>query len=66
LIDALRIVPWRRERPAAAGTGFGRIQVTRRRLGYRERDRGKAALALSKDIQEWMNKVHAIFVARFE
>jgi glutamate-ammonia-ligase adenylyltransferase len=66
LIDALRIVRGDATDLVLPGDSSEEFKSLARRLGYREPDRTKAAALLAADIREWMSKVHAYFVLRFE
>ena len=66
LIDALRIVRGDATDLALPAETSDEFKSLARRLGYRQRDRAKSAIALAGDIREWMTKVHEHFVTRFE
>jgi glutamate-ammonia-ligase adenylyltransferase len=65
LIDALRIVRGDASDLLLPDPASDEFKSLARRLGYREHDRSQAAFRLSKDIEDWMKKVHEVFVARF-
>ena len=65
LIDALRIVRGDASDLTLPAETSDEFKSLARRLGYRQRDRAKSAIALAGDIREWMTKVHEYFVKRF-
>ena len=64
LIDALRIVRGDANDLLLPGETSEEFKALARRLGYREKDRTRAALQLSADIRQQMKNVHAIFQTR--
>jgi glutamate-ammonia-ligase adenylyltransferase len=64
LIDALRIVRGDASDLLLPGKTSEEFKALARRLGYREKDRTRAALQLSADIRQQMKNVHAIFQTR--
>ncbi|HMF02092.1 MAG TPA: hypothetical protein VKK06_19530, partial [Terriglobia bacterium] len=64
LIDALRIVRGDASDLLLPGETSEEFKALARRLGYREKDRTRAALQLSVDIRQQMKNVHAIFLTR--
>jgi len=62
LIDALRIVRGDANDLLLPGETSEEFKALARRLGYREKDRTRAALQLSADIRQQMKNVHAAFL----
>jgi glutamate-ammonia-ligase adenylyltransferase len=65
LIDALRIVRGDASDLALPEEDSDEFKSLARRLGYRERDWKKGAVALAADIRRWMKEVSAFYAARF-
>jgi glutamate-ammonia-ligase adenylyltransferase len=65
LIDALRIVRGDASDLAPPEENSEEFKSLARRLGYRERDWKKGAVALAADIRQWMGKVNSCYAARF-
>jgi len=66
LIDALRIVRGNARDLVLPGAGSEESRFLARRLGYHERDWGKSAEALYKDIRHHMRNAGRIFSDRFD
>jgi glutamate-ammonia-ligase adenylyltransferase len=65
LIDALRIVRGDASDLALPAEDSDEFKSLARRLGYREREWKKGAVALAADIRRWMKEVSAFYAARF-
>src|SRR5678816_4480217 len=66
LIDGLRIVRGDATDLVLPDETAEEFKFLARRLGYRERDRNRAAATLATDIQNVMKNVHDYFVMRFD
>jgi glutamate-ammonia-ligase adenylyltransferase len=66
LINALRIVRGDAGDLLLPESSSDDFKSLARRLGYRELDRANAARHLADDTQQWMKRVHAVFVNRFD
>jgi glutamate-ammonia-ligase adenylyltransferase len=65
VIDALRIVRGDASDLVLPAESTDEFKSLARRIGYREKDRAKAAALLAADIREAMEQAHAYFLTRF-
>jgi len=65
LIDGLRIVRGDATDLVLPDERSEEFKALARRLGYKDRDREKAAARLGADIRETMTRVHTYFATRF-